>query len=44
MQTYFDQALPTAVGNALNDAIANFFAGQGSPKDIAGAVAKAAQN
>jgi raffinose/stachyose/melibiose transport system substrate-binding protein len=44
VQTYFDQALPTAVGNALNDAIANFFAGQGSPKDIAGAVAKAAQN
>jgi raffinose/stachyose/melibiose transport system substrate-binding protein len=44
VQTYFDQALPTAVGNALNDAIANFFAGQGSAKDIAGAVAKAAQN
>jgi raffinose/stachyose/melibiose transport system substrate-binding protein len=44
VQTYFDQALPTAVGNALNDAIANFFAGQGSPADIAGAVGKAAQN
>lgn len=44
VQTYFDQALPTAVGNALNDAIAGFFAGQGSPKDIAGAVKKAAQN
>ena len=44
VQTYFDQALPTAVGNALNDAIANFFAGKGSPQDIADAVGKAAQN
>ncbi|HZC52252.1 MAG TPA: extracellular solute-binding protein [Mycobacterium sp.] len=44
VQTYFDQALPTAVGNALNDAIANFFAGQGSPEDVAAAVGKAAQN
>ena len=43
VQTYFDQALPTAVGNALNDAIANFFAGKGSPEDIAAAVGKAAQ-
>ena len=43
VQTYFDQALPTAVGNALNDTIANFFGGKGSPEDIAGAVGKAAQ-
>ncbi len=41
-QLYFDQALPTNVGNAVNDAVANFFAGQGTPADIAGAAAKAA--
>jgi raffinose/stachyose/melibiose transport system substrate-binding protein len=41
-QTYFDQALPTATGQALDDAVANFFAGQGSPDDIAKSVAAAA--
>jgi raffinose/stachyose/melibiose transport system substrate-binding protein len=44
VQTYFDQALPTSVGQALNDAIANFFAGQGSPETVAKAVAEAAAN
>jgi raffinose/stachyose/melibiose transport system substrate-binding protein len=34
IQTYFDVALPTADGQALNDAIANFVLGKGSPEDI----------
>jgi len=37
-QLYFDKALPTAPGLALNDAIANFFAGQGSPDEIVASV------
>jgi raffinose/stachyose/melibiose transport system substrate-binding protein len=41
IQMYFDQALPTSVGNALNDAIANFFAGQGTPEGIVQAFTKA---
>jgi raffinose/stachyose/melibiose transport system substrate-binding protein len=41
IQTYFDQALPTSVGSALNDAVANFFAGQGSPESIVQAFTKA---
>jgi len=41
-QLYFDQALPTNVGNAVNDAVSNFFAGQGTPQDIADSAAKAA--
>ncbi len=41
-QTYFDIALPSAVGNALDAAVADFFAGQGSPQDVADSVAKAA--
>ena len=41
-QLYFDQALPTAVGNAVNDAVSNFFAGQGTSADIAASAAKAA--
>jgi raffinose/stachyose/melibiose transport system substrate-binding protein len=41
-QLYFDQALPTNAGNALNDAIANFFAGSGSAQAIADSVGKAA--
>ena len=28
IQTYFDIALPTSAGQALDDAVANFFAGQ----------------
>jgi raffinose/stachyose/melibiose transport system substrate-binding protein len=38
IQTYFDIALPTAPGQALDDAVADFFAGQGSadavPKSV----------
>lgn len=42
LQFYFDIAMPTNVGQALNDAIANFFAGQGDPSTIVGSVSKAA--
>jgi raffinose/stachyose/melibiose transport system substrate-binding protein len=34
IQTYFDIALPTSNGQALDDAVANFFAGKGSPDSI----------
>ncbi|WP_245777903.1 extracellular solute-binding protein [Lentzea xinjiangensis] len=42
LQFYFDTAFPTNVGQALNDAIANFFAGQGGPDTIVQSVSKAA--
>jgi raffinose/stachyose/melibiose transport system substrate-binding protein len=38
MQTYFDVALPTDIGQAVNDAIADFTVGQGSPEDVVAAV------
>ncbi|MFG2044205.1 ABC transporter substrate-binding protein [Dactylosporangium sp. NPDC048998] len=44
IQVYFDQALPTSVGQALNDAIADFFAGKGSPQGIVDAFTKAVAN
>jgi raffinose/stachyose/melibiose transport system substrate-binding protein len=34
IQTYFDIALPTAAGQALDDAVANFFAGKGDGEAI----------
>ena len=34
MQTYFDIAFPTSVGQALDAAIATYFAGQGTPQSI----------
>ncbi|HVV19332.1 MAG TPA: extracellular solute-binding protein [Pseudonocardiaceae bacterium] len=34
IQLYFDIAFPTDVGQALDDAVANYFAGQGSPQSI----------
>jgi raffinose/stachyose/melibiose transport system substrate-binding protein len=34
IQTYFDIAFPTNVGQALDDAVANYFAGQGTPQSI----------
>ena len=40
--TYFDVALPTAAGSALNDAVANLFAGKGTADSVAEAV-KAAE-
>ncbi|MBX6388082.1 MAG: extracellular solute-binding protein [Frankia sp.] len=44
IQTYLDIAWPSAVGQALNDAVANLFAGEGSPADIIQAVKEAAAN
>lgn len=38
-QLYFDQALPTDVGQALDTAVADFVAGKGSSKDVADSVA-----
>jgi raffinose/stachyose/melibiose transport system substrate-binding protein len=38
IQTYFDTAFPTSVGQALDAAIADFFAGQGTPQSIIAAV------
>jgi raffinose/stachyose/melibiose transport system substrate-binding protein len=40
-QTYFDIAFPTAAGQALDDAVANFFAGKGTPQSILQAVTDA---
>ncbi len=37
-QLYFDKALPTSKGAALNDAVANMFAGAAEPEDIISAV------
>jgi raffinose/stachyose/melibiose transport system substrate-binding protein len=42
VQTYFDIAFPTNVGVAIDGAIANFFAGQGTPQSIITAVDQAA--
>ncbi|HEX3788962.1 MAG TPA: extracellular solute-binding protein [Pseudonocardiaceae bacterium] len=42
IQNYFDIAFPTAAGQALDDAVANYFAGQGSPQTIISAVTSAA--
>jgi raffinose/stachyose/melibiose transport system substrate-binding protein len=36
--TYFDVALPTGAGAALNDAVANLFSGQGTADSVAEAV------
>ncbi|MEN3308266.1 MAG: raffinose/stachyose/melibiose transport system substrate-binding protein [Micromonosporaceae bacterium] len=44
IQCYFDQALSTSIGAALNDAIANFFAGKGSPEGIVKAFTQAVAN
>jgi raffinose/stachyose/melibiose transport system substrate-binding protein len=41
IQTYFDIAFPTSVGQALDTAIANYFAGQGSAQSIITAVSQA---
>ncbi|MGC4077426.1 MAG: hypothetical protein QM702_10410 [Rubrivivax sp.] len=38
VQTYFDLALTTAQGQALDDAAANLFAGQGGASAVADAV------
>ena len=41
VQTYFDIAFPTSVGQALDAAIATYFAGQGTPQSIITAVSQA---
>ncbi len=41
VQEYFDIALPTAAGQALDDAAANLFAGQGDAGSVAAAVKSA---
>ncbi len=43
-QLYFDKALPTAVGGALNDEIVNMFVGKSSPEKIIQAATDAAAN
>jgi raffinose/stachyose/melibiose transport system substrate-binding protein len=43
-QLYFDKALPTDVGLALNDEIANLFAGTSDPQKVVDAVAEAAKS
>jgi raffinose/stachyose/melibiose transport system substrate-binding protein len=40
IQTYFDIALPTEAGQALDDAVANFFAGKGDGEAIVQSVAE----
>jgi raffinose/stachyose/melibiose transport system substrate-binding protein len=42
IQTYLDIAFPTNVGQALDTAVANFFAGQGSPQTIVQQINQAA--
>jgi raffinose/stachyose/melibiose transport system substrate-binding protein len=38
IQLYFDTSLPYTVGQQLDDAVANFFAGQGTPQSIVSSV------
>ena len=42
IQNYFDIAFPTNVGQAIDNAVANFFAGQGTPATIIQTVDQAA--
>jgi len=42
VQNYFDIAYPTNVGQALDNAVANYFAGQGTPDSIVTAIDQAA--
>jgi raffinose/stachyose/melibiose transport system substrate-binding protein len=42
IQNYFDIAFPTNVGQAIDNAVANFFAGQGTPETIIQTVDQAA--
>jgi raffinose/stachyose/melibiose transport system substrate-binding protein len=42
IQTYFDIAMPTNVGQALDSAVADFFAGKGSGQSIIDSVSQAA--
>ena len=42
VQNYFDTAFPFSVGQSLDDAVANYFAGKGSPQAIVQSVTQAA--
>jgi raffinose/stachyose/melibiose transport system substrate-binding protein len=42
MQTYLDIAYPTNVGQALDNAVADYFAGQGTPESIVSSIDQAA--
>jgi raffinose/stachyose/melibiose transport system substrate-binding protein len=42
IQQYFDIAFPTDVGQALDDSVANYFAGQGTPTSIVADITNAA--
>jgi raffinose/stachyose/melibiose transport system substrate-binding protein len=42
IQTYLDIAFPTNVGQALDNAVADFFAGQGTPQTIVQQINQAA--
>ena len=42
IQNYFDIAFPTNVGQAVDNAVADFFAGQGTPATIVQTVNQAA--
>jgi raffinose/stachyose/melibiose transport system substrate-binding protein len=42
VQLYLDQAYAPAVGQAVNDAVQELFAGKASPQDVAGKIAEAA--
>jgi raffinose/stachyose/melibiose transport system substrate-binding protein len=41
IQMYFDIAFPTAVGQSLDSAVADFFAGKGTPQTIIQSVTNA---
>src|SRR3954447_8216782 len=43
VQLYLDQAYAPAVGQAVNDAVQELFAGKASPQDVAGEIADAAK-
>jgi raffinose/stachyose/melibiose transport system substrate-binding protein len=42
IQLYFDTAFPYTVGQALDDAVANYFAGQGTPQSIVSTIENSA--
>jgi raffinose/stachyose/melibiose transport system substrate-binding protein len=44
VQMYFDIAFPTAVGQSLDTAVADFFAGRGTPQSIVQSVTNAASS
>lgn len=44
VQLYFDIAMQASVGQALNEAVANMFAGQATPDQVVAAIKEAAKN